>query len=83
VRYAEDLPLISRPYLTIFGDRLECRVLLQKAIPIGEIENVDIWETLATRTLQIPPVGERVARSFGKNSRQNFTSPREDGRFQR
>jgi hypothetical protein len=37
------------PSLTLFEDRLECRVLLQKTIPLAEIENIKIWDTVATR----------------------------------
>jgi hypothetical protein len=41
------------PSLTLFEDRLECRVVLQKAIPLAEIENIDIWDTVATRNLHV------------------------------
>ena len=41
------------PSLTLFEDRLDCRVVLKKSIFFAEIENVDIWDTFATRNLQI------------------------------
>jgi len=41
------------PSLTLFEDRLDCKVILKKSIPLAEIENVDIWDTFATRNLQV------------------------------
>jgi hypothetical protein len=41
------------PSLTLFEDRLDCKVILKKSILFAEIENVDIWDTFATRNLQI------------------------------
>jgi hypothetical protein len=46
------------PYLTLFEDRLECRVLLKNAILLSQIENVDIWDTIATRNLQVYVKGQ-------------------------
>jgi hypothetical protein len=41
------------PYLTIFDDRIEFRVLLKDSILLAELEYIDIWETFATRNLQV------------------------------
>jgi hypothetical protein len=61
------------PYLTLFEDRLECRVVLQKAIPIVEIENVDIWDTLATRNLQIYVKGKEDLFTANLFNRRNLS----------
>ena len=39
------------PELTLYNDRLECRVLREKSIPYSQIENIDIWDAIATRNL--------------------------------
>jgi hypothetical protein len=41
------------PFLTLFEDRLDCKVILKKSIPFTEIENIDIGDTFATRNLQV------------------------------
>ncbi len=41
------------PSLRLFKDRIDCKVVLKKSIFFAEIENVDIWDTFATRNLQI------------------------------
>ncbi len=41
------------PSLTLFEDRLDCKVVLKKSIFLAQIEKVDIWDALATRNLQI------------------------------
>ena len=41
------------PSLTLFEDRLDCKVILKKSILLAEIEKIDIWDTFATRNLQV------------------------------
>lgn len=61
------------PYLTLFEDRLECRVLLKKAIPLSQIENVDIWDTFATRNLQIYVEGKEDLLTANLLNRMNLS----------
>ncbi len=61
------------PYLTLFEDRIECRVLLQKAIFLSEIENVDIWDTIATRNLQIYVKGKEDLFTANLLNRMNLS----------
>lgn len=39
------------PSLTLYPDRLECRVLKNWSISYQEIESVDIWDTFLTRNI--------------------------------
>jgi len=41
------------PYLTVFDDRIEFRVIIKSSILLAEIEYIDIWEAIATRNLQV------------------------------
>ena len=61
------------PYLTLFEDRLEFRVLLKKAILLSQIENVDIWDTIATRNLQVYVKGQEDLLSANLFSRINLS----------
>jgi hypothetical protein len=60
------------PSLTLFEDRLECRVILKKAIHLVEIENVDIWDTFATRNLQVYVKGKKDLFSANLFNRRNL-----------
>ena len=60
------------PSLILFEDRLECRVILQKAILLAEIENVDIWDTFATRNLQVYIKGKEDLFSANLFNRRNL-----------
>ena len=61
------------PYLTLFEDRLECRVILKKTILLSEIENVDIWDTFATRNLQIYVKGKEDLLTTNLFNRMNLS----------
>jgi hypothetical protein len=61
------------PYLTLFEDRLECRVMLKRAIPLSQIENVDIWDTFATRNLQIYVKGKEDLLTANLLNRMNLS----------
>ncbi|PLY00648.1 MAG: hypothetical protein C0624_11820 [Desulfuromonas sp.] len=39
------------PTLTLYAERLECRVLKNWSITYEEIESVDVWDTFMTRNL--------------------------------
>lgn len=41
------------PSLTLYEYRLDCKVVLKKSILFSKIEKVDIWDTIATRNIQI------------------------------
>jgi hypothetical protein len=41
------------PSLILYEDRMECRGVLKKSIRFAEIENIDIWDTVATRNLHV------------------------------
>jgi hypothetical protein len=60
------------PSLIIFEDRLECRVILRKAILLSEIENVDIWNSFATRSLQVYVKGKEDLFTANLFSRRNL-----------
>ena len=60
------------PSLTLFEDRLDCKVILKKSILFGEIENVDIWDTFATRNLQIYARGREDLFSANLLNRRNL-----------
>jgi hypothetical protein len=60
------------PSLTLFEDRLEFRVILKKAIHLVEIEKVDIWETFATRNLQVYVKGQNDLFSANLFNRKNL-----------
>ncbi len=61
------------PYLTLFEDRIECRVMLKKAILLSQIENVDIWDTFATRNLQIYVKGKEDLFTANLLNRMNLS----------
>ena len=61
------------PYLTLFEDRLEFRVLLKKAILLSQIENVDIWDTIATRNLQVYVKGQEDLVTANLFNRMNLS----------
>lgn len=60
------------PFLIIFEDRLECRVILKKAIFLAEIENVDIRDAFATRNLLIYIKGKEDFFSANLYNRKNL-----------
>ena len=60
------------PSLTLFEDRLELRVLLSQVIRLSDIEYVDIWDSLATRNLQIYVKGEEDLFTANLYNRKNL-----------
>lgn len=60
------------PSLTLFEDRLDCKVILKKSIRFAEIENADIWDTFATRNLQIYVRGKEDLFSANLLNRKNL-----------
>jgi len=57
----------------MFCDHRECRVLLKKAILLSQIENVDIWDTIATRNLQVYVKGQEDLLTANLFNRMNLS----------
>jgi hypothetical protein len=60
------------PSLILYEDRLECRVIMKKAILLAEIEKVDIRDTFATRNLEVYIKGKEDLFSANLYKRKNL-----------
>ena len=61
------------PALTLYPERLDCRVLKNWAIGYASIEKIDIWDTLWTRNLTIYVRGREDTFTANLLNRQNLT----------
>lgn len=60
------------PSLILYKDRLECKVLLKRSIRFAEIENIDIWDTVATRNLSVSVRGREDLFTANLLNRRNL-----------
>ncbi len=62
----------ASPSLTLFEDRIECRVIARRSIALKDIERIDIWDTFATRNLNVHVRGREDTFTANLLSRRNL-----------